>query len=232
MPHSCGPATHFTAINTHSIQYLMPHHRAAVIDSPKISAKQLQSNERLQYFNRIPYLQAYKVKQAILTEMWGDESESFAKFPACIKRFENADPRNFGAMLLDNSRLPFSALVGYVQRGLVFILLLPSRTHTKSRYRMMLLFARGIDANDQVIPLAWALVPIEESSWWSWLLRYLKVCYPGMDVDNYTFILTGTKIKGLRLRMRMRIKTRRRPGTVQYVDISLWSSLVLPQNSA
>ena len=47
IPHSCGPATHFTATNTHSLQFLIPHHRAAVIDNPKISAKQLQSNERL-----------------------------------------------------------------------------------------------------------------------------------------------------------------------------------------
>jgi transposase-like protein len=52
----------------------------------------------------------------------------------------------------------------------------------------MLLIACGIDANDQVIPLGWALVPIEEASWWNWFLRYLKACYPEMDVENHTFI--------------------------------------------
>jgi hypothetical protein len=52
----------------------------------------------------------------------------------------------------------------------------------------MLLIACKIDANDQVIPLAWALVPIEETSWWSWFLRYLKACYPKMDMDKHVFI--------------------------------------------
>ena len=31
-PHSCGPATHFAAINADSLQFLILHHRAAVID--------------------------------------------------------------------------------------------------------------------------------------------------------------------------------------------------------
>ena len=34
-------------------------------------------------------------------------------------------------------------------------------THTSSRFRMTLLIAGGIDANDKTLPLAWALVPIE-----------------------------------------------------------------------
>ena len=47
IPHSCGPATHFKATNSNSLQFLIPHHRAAIIDNPQISAKQIQSNERL-----------------------------------------------------------------------------------------------------------------------------------------------------------------------------------------
>jgi len=34
-------------------------------------------------------------------------------------------------------------------------------TYTKSKYRIILLVACGIDANDHVVPLAWVLVPIE-----------------------------------------------------------------------
>lgn len=59
-PHTCSPATHYIAPNTNALPFLIPHHRAAVIDNPKITAKQIQSNERLQYSNQIPYLQAYR----------------------------------------------------------------------------------------------------------------------------------------------------------------------------
>ena len=100
--------------------------------------------------------------------MWGDESESFAKFPAYIKRFEDADPRNFAA-LDTNAAGQFQAaffspgglrVAGPCLRPFTAV----DRTHTKSRYRMILLIACRIDANDQVVPLAWALVPIKDTS--------------------------------------------------------------------
>ena len=93
-PHSCNPSGHSRASNTNSIEYLLPHHRAAIRDHPAITPKQIQSAERLQYFNNIPYLQAYRVKQAVLIEMWGNESKSFALFPDFIARFKAANRDN------------------------------------------------------------------------------------------------------------------------------------------
>ena len=40
-PHTCSPATHFQARNTQTVQFLLPHHRASVIDNPRISIKQI-----------------------------------------------------------------------------------------------------------------------------------------------------------------------------------------------
>lgn len=53
---------------------------------------------------------------------------------------------------------------------------------------MILLVACGIDANDQVIPLAWALVPIENEIWWTWFLRYLKHSIPALSAECHIFI--------------------------------------------
>jgi hypothetical protein len=36
-------------------------------------------------------------------------------------------------------------------------------THTSSRFCMILLLCAGIDANDETLLLAWALVPIENT---------------------------------------------------------------------
>ena len=38
-------------------------------------------------------------------------------------------------------------------------------THTKSKYRMMLLIAITINANDNLLPLAWALVLTKNVEW-------------------------------------------------------------------
>lgn len=52
----------------------------------------------------------------------------------------------------------------------------------------MLLIACGIDANDKVLPLAWALVPIENEIWWTWFLEYLKHSIPVLSLENHIFI--------------------------------------------
>jgi hypothetical protein len=91
--------------------------------------------------------------------MWGDESDNFTKFPDYIKRFKDADPRNFIALDTTATR-EFQAaffspsglrVAGPCIRAFTAV----DRTHTKSRCRMMLLIACGIDANNQVILLAW-----------------------------------------------------------------------------
>jgi len=52
----------------------------------------------------------------------------------------------------------------------------------------MLLIACGIDANDKVVPIAWALVPIENETWWTWFLGYLKHCISISESEDYIFI--------------------------------------------
>jgi hypothetical protein len=72
MPHTGSLATPVGARNTHSLHFLLAYHRASVLDNPKISIKEIQSNERLQFNNQVRYRQAYRVKEAILRELWGD----------------------------------------------------------------------------------------------------------------------------------------------------------------
>jgi hypothetical protein len=36
---------------------------------------------------------------------------------------------------------------------------------------MTLLIVVGINANDETLPLAWALVPIELEAWWAWFFK-------------------------------------------------------------
>ena len=92
-PHTCSPTVHYNNTQAHSVAYLIEHHRASIIDNRNITAAQIRSDERLRFSNTINYRQAYRTIQAVLTEMYGDEAESFAKFPAYAERFQAADPR-------------------------------------------------------------------------------------------------------------------------------------------
>jgi transposase-like protein len=67
--------------------------------------------------------------------------------------------------------------------------------HTKSKYPMTLMIAVGIDANNNAIPLAWALVPTESEEWWTWFCNFLKEAFNDMSQEGYVFI--SDRDKGL-----------------------------------
>jgi hypothetical protein len=60
---------------------------------------------------------------------------------------------------------------------------------------MQLLIAVGIDANNNGMPIAWALVPIENKYWWTWFLEHLQESCPGTLRKDYIFI--SDREKGL-----------------------------------
>jgi hypothetical protein len=53
---------------------------------------------------------------------------------------------------------------------------------------MMLLIATGIDANGQILPLAWALVATENTKWWKWFCKFLEARFPGLRAKDHVFI--------------------------------------------
>jgi hypothetical protein len=140
------------------VAYLAEHHRAAVIDNRNITVAQIRSNERLQFSNTITYQQAHRTIKALQEEIDGDEADSFARFPAFAERYLAADTDNFCKLEVDENghfEAFFMAPAGtrYGHRYLRPFIGLDG-THTKSRFRMMLLIACSIDANDEILPLA------------------------------------------------------------------------------
>jgi uncharacterized protein (DUF2344 family) len=60
-PHCCRPTVHYKNKQSSSLWFLKEHHRAKVLDNRNITAKQIQSNERLQHTNNISYRQALRI---------------------------------------------------------------------------------------------------------------------------------------------------------------------------
>jgi hypothetical protein len=163
--HSCTPATHYKAKQSQSVCHLADHHRAAIIDNRDITATQLRLSERLGYSNNVSYLQAYRTIKAVRREVDGNEAESFGKFVHYGQRIEASDLDNYYRLRIDNKgyfQAFFCALAG-LRNAIKFLrrFIGLDGTHTSSRYRIQLLIAGGIDANDYILLLAYSLVPIE-----------------------------------------------------------------------
>src|SRR5271163_658002 len=94
-PHSCAPTVYYNNQQAHSVNYLIERHRAAIINNQHITPTQIRFSKRILFSNNINYKQAYCTIQYLLTEMYRDEAESFAKFPAYAERFRAANLNNY-----------------------------------------------------------------------------------------------------------------------------------------
>ena len=199
-PHSCSPAIHYNNPRSQSVRYFMEHHRAAIIDNWKITAAQIRLNKHLQFSNTISYLQAYCTIQAVLTKMHSDKAESFVKFPAFGERFEAADLDNFCRFAIHVATGHFQAAffapagLRHAQKKLQPFIGIDG-THTGSRFRITLLIAGGIDANEEILPLAWALVLIESEAWWKRFFKCFKLAF--CNAQHRGFIFMSDREKGL-----------------------------------
>ena len=199
-PHICTPDTHYDNSATRSIRFLQDHHRAAIIDNRRIKVKQLISNEFLSYGNRISYKQAWRVKEALLEEIDGVEGESYPLFTDYASRIRLADPTSWVALKRDTEN-HFAGLfiapsacrhaTQYIRGYYGF-----DTTHTRSKYPQMLYLCAGLDANDQIIPLAWALVPTEDGYWWNWFCKNCKEAFE--EFDHEFCVMISDRDKGLK----------------------------------
>ncbi|CAD6985950.1 unnamed protein product, partial [Tilletia controversa] len=68
-------------------------------------------------------------------------------------------------------------------------------TFLKGKVKLVLLLAATFDANDSLIILAWALVPSESTSSWTWFIRNLKTAFP--RVESKLMTVVSDRDKGL-----------------------------------
>jgi len=102
--------------------------------------------------------------------MYGDEAESFAKFPALAEWFIQADSNNYVKIQSHPTTGSFQAaffMLAATRNAFKYLQTMYSvdGTYTSLRFCMILLLCGGIDANNKILLLAWALVPIENAQW-------------------------------------------------------------------
>ena len=109
IPHSCSPANHYKNKQSSAIWFLKDHHRASLVDNRALTPAQIQSNKRLRFSNTISYLQAFRLKQALLNKIKGQEADCFAQFPAYMERLETLDPDNQSGLAINSKDNSFQA---------------------------------------------------------------------------------------------------------------------------
>jgi MULE transposase domain len=182
--HNCPPSTHTRFKPRHSAWYLAHLIERDVNVNRHIKPKEVRERAGLYHeLQNIPYMPAWRAIERLRGIIDGDEGTSFSLFPDWIDRIKKADKRTY-IRLKTTKDDRFEAL--FVMLGSIrsridclrpFYAL--DGTHTRSQYNLTLLIAVGIDAEDRILPFAWALVPCENKIWWTWFCEHLFEAFDG-----------------------------------------------------
>ena len=156
---------------------------------------------RLHFHQKITYKAANRVKNTLCEDTIKSQQESFSQLPAYRDYLVNNFPGTYCQLLYEEH--------GNHQFKRIFVCPSPSRqsfqfcrqlvaldgTFIKSSFIQTLLLAVSIDANNEIVLLAWAVVESENDSSWTYFLYHLKTAIPNINTVNCTVI--SDRDKGL-----------------------------------
>jgi hypothetical protein len=128
------------------------------------------------------------------------QARQYKQLPAYLEALVDSNPEVYYTLLTDERNHRFrrvficpkeTANSFKLLRGLVAT----DGTYLKGFFVHTLLVAVGIDANNHILPLAWAVVESETESSWRWFLQQLSAAIPGLDSNSTTLI--SDRDKGL-----------------------------------
>jgi MULE transposase domain len=192
-PHNCPPSTHTQFKPRNSAWYI-----ASLIDrdisiNRHIKPKEIRERAGLYHqLPHLPYMPVWRARELLRNTIDGDEGASFSLIPDWIKQVMNKDNSTY-IQLKTTHENRFEAI--FIMLGSIksrIHLLRPfyalDGTHTRSQYNLTLLIAVGVDAEDRILPFAWALVPIENETWWSWFCEHLFEAFDGSFLPDTVII--------------------------------------------
>ncbi|CAI6011212.1 unnamed protein product [Closterium sp. NIES-65] len=129
----------------------------------------------------IHYWQAWRLREYILKERYGDWKESFRQVPWLLTRFTVIDPEvQVRLDTLDRCFHRFYVRPSAARHALNYCrpVVALDGTHLISAQKAVLLIAVTIDGNQEILLLAWALVESENKDAWTWFLKLFLEGFP------------------------------------------------------
>ncbi|XP_012844716.1 PREDICTED: uncharacterized protein LOC105964757 [Erythranthe guttata] len=198
--HTCTQAK----INKHAnASYLGKRMEQGIKDNPDIQIQKLQNTILRKVGVESGYWKAMRAKKAAMDRIKGQEAEEYkllwdycetirSRNPGSkllLKKVADSNPPVFERMYFSLQSMKMGFLAGC--RPLIGL----DGCFLKSLHGGQLLCAIGRDPNNNIFPIALAVVPIENREMWTWFLTELLYDIGGVEEKKWTFI--SDRQKGL-----------------------------------
>ncbi|KAL3698357.1 hypothetical protein R1sor_012433 [Riccia sorocarpa] len=162
---------------------------------------QLQSEFRRQFHRYVQYQPIYRMRDICQDMIAGCQMESFAQIPALCERIQDADPS--GLIDWDTFENSYTFRRAFIcpsaTRGILCycekVVALDACFTKNKKYPTQLFLASVIDGNSQVVPLAYAVAPVENYENWSWFVHNLQISIQGLRSE--AVMIVSDRQKGL-----------------------------------
>ncbi|KAL0217138.1 hypothetical protein RCL1_007621 [Eukaryota sp. TZLM3-RCL] len=173
--------------------------RADVLVEPLIKTSSLRTNIQKVLNVKVPEYTARRVKKAIRDSLFGSKLRNFLMLPQYLKSLKEKDRGCHVKLELEETcrfKRVFIANGGSIQ-GVTYCkpIVALDGTHLHSSGCGVLLTATMFDGKDQLFPVAFAVVAVENQDNWSWFLNEFKQALEGSNLPLLTFI--SDRQKGL-----------------------------------
>ena len=197
-PHICSPATHLGWRTANSVAIHLPRHQSFVEANRRLTPQSILTNERVVHGHNLQYRQAHRIREAARYQMEGNTADSYQKLPAYFDVLRTASSGTTAVLEVIEERFYRCFIAPAAVKNAAATLrpfVAMDGAHCTTPYGGILLIAVGLDANNESLPLAWAVVPVEDGNHWKWFLRQFQAAYPSLTAPRS--VLMSDRDKGL-----------------------------------
>lgn len=204
--HSCQGTLQASRGSQRDHEFLVSLLRNDMIVNKNTPVKDVQRYLKQRIGSEIAYTTAHKAKETILNDSVDAQRSQFSFLHSYVDELLKVDPDTIAKIetreqsTTDGSVARFHSI--FVAPGAArhaFTKMRPflavDGTFTKNRFIQILLLAVGMDSQDQIVVLAWAVVPNESFETWSWFLQLFRASFPSSN-ESETVVINDRE-KGL-----------------------------------
>ncbi|XP_060180098.1 uncharacterized protein LOC132609908 isoform X2 [Lycium barbarum] len=147
--------------------------------APNYKPKDIANDIEREYGIQLNYSQARRAKEKAREQLQGSYREAYSQLPLLCEKIKETNPGSVAIVSAKEDSsfhrlfISFHASISGFRQGCRPLLFLDS-TLLYAKYQGTLLAAVGVDGNDGVFPLAFAVVDEETNDNWHWFLSELK----------------------------------------------------------
>lgn len=221
LPHQCPPSCHDRWSVPRSVRFLSRHHTEPVRVDRNTKPRAIQTDERINHKNKIGYLQAWRTRKHCRGIIDGDTELQYKLIVPLLLAMGRTSS---GKAYIESDFAPYmlqdtddgAYVRTFIDEGFHFngYFIAPhacirSQTehsrplvcfdggHIYDHFGGVILVATTLDPDEQILMLAWAVVPSESEFWWEiFLTNFFKV-YPFKCEERSYLSVISDRAKGI-----------------------------------